>query len=227
MKKNLEDVHQRLQYFYNALTICECEKKNISEEIEKFLPEIAPELKEINEKKIKEISEKFEYILDDTKISKTFYSLGSNLNVVNFIKKIDLETLNAFIEYNNEYEEFDSKLLENLKKLFHRFQDIKNQNFWEQDDFCKFMVNEIKDNEKYQAYIYLYEISYYLKDLELLEIIVNDNILLNKIRMIKIVNDSEFYFEYDENNYEFKNNQRNFYKIYCKIEEDLKKNKYN
>ena len=60
-------------------------------------------------------------------------------------------------------------------------------------------------------------------ELKLLDIKVNHKELYNKNRMIRIVEESEFYFEYDENNIEFKNNQRDFYKIKCKIDDDIKK----
>jgi hypothetical protein len=211
--KNLSVAHDRLQYFFLALTISNCKEKNISNEIEVYLPEINPELKEINYKKIKEISEKFEYMLDEkTKISQLFYSIGSNINQVKFIIEKDLDTLNAYNEYNNENNEFDSKLIEQLIKLYHRFKAIKNKEYENQNEFKEFMETEC-NSENFQAYIYLNEIKNNFNELKLLDIKVNNKELYNKNRMIRIVEESEFYFEYDENNIEFKNNKRDFYKI--------------
>ena len=102
---------------------------------------------------------------------------------------------------------------------------MKKQNFVNQNKFKEFMENEIKDNEKFQAYIYLDEIRNNLRDLELLDQKVNNKELYNKKKKKKKKKESEFYFEYDENNIEFKNNQRDFYKIKCKVEDDMKNKK--
>ena len=56
------------------------------------------------------------------------------------------------------------------------------------------------NSENVQTFIYLNEIKNNFNELKLLDIKINNKELYNKNRMNRIVETSEFYFEYDENN---------------------------
>ena len=223
--KDFNKTIEKLQNIKLALNIFNIKDKNITNQIDSILKiNNILKLKEIDYQTVQKISNNFdEFLNDENKISNVLFSIGSCHQVFTFIKTKDQETLNAYEEYNNENSEFDAKLLEELKKLYFRNKDLNSKEFKNEIEFINFIKELIKNNEYYQTFLYLEEIRKVLYELDTLNTKVNNKEEYNKNKMIRIFEKSIFKFIYDQNKIEYRNYKRDFYKIICITESDMKK----
>ena len=224
--KDFNKTIEKLKNIKIALNIFNIkDKNNLSNQINSILKiNNILDLKEIDYKTVQNISNNFdEFLNDENKISKVLFLIGSCSQVFTFIKTKDQETLNAYEEYNNENSEFDSKLLEELKKIFFRNKDLNSKEFKNEIEFINYLKELINNNEYYQTFIYLEEIRKVLYELDTLNTKVNNKEEYNKNKMIRIFEKSIFKFVYDKNKIEYRNYKRDFYKIICFTESDMKK----